>query len=197
MTRNKIELQVLNISNSQAQAGAYALVMGETNGSRQLPIIIGSAEAQAVLIELRKIVPPRPMTHHLFASILEALGVKLLRTLIYRVENGIFYSYIYLKSNDAIIRADSRTSDAIILCLHTNAPILIYEDILEAERMRADNDPYSSPRQDIHFDPDELLQEEKLDNLKVALQRAIDEENYEQAAQLRDQINQMEKQQKE
>ena len=98
MNKKKIELQVLNISNSQAQAGAYALVLGEAGGERQLPIIIGATEAQAMVIEMKGIVPPRPLTHNLFASVLEVLGVKLMRILIYKVDNGVFYSYLYMKS---------------------------------------------------------------------------------------------------
>ena len=102
--KKKIELEVLNISNSQEQAGAYALVLGEVEGTRQLPVIIGAAEAQAMLISLKGIIPPRPLTHNLFASCLEVLGVNMMRALIYRVDNGVFYSYIYLKADDAIIR---------------------------------------------------------------------------------------------
>lgn len=94
MNKKKIELQVLNISNSQAQAGAYAMVLGEINGMRQLPVIIGSAEAQSMMIEMRGIVPPRPLTHTLFASVLKVLGATLLRVLIYKVDNGVFYSYL-------------------------------------------------------------------------------------------------------
>lgn len=97
MNKKKIELQVLNISNSQAQAGAYAMVLGEINGMRQLPVIIGSAEAQSMMIEMRGIVPPRPLTHTLFASVLKVLGATLLRVLIYKVDNGVFYSYLYMK----------------------------------------------------------------------------------------------------
>lgn len=105
--KKKIELEVLNISNSQEQAGAYALVLGEVEGTRQLPVIIGAAEAQAMLISLKGIIPPRPLTHNLFASCLEVLGVNMMRALIYRVDNGVFYSYIYLKADDAIIRMDA------------------------------------------------------------------------------------------
>ena len=94
MNKKKVELQVLNISNSQAQVGAYALVLGEVNGKRQLPVIIGASEAQAMVIELKGIVPPRPLTHNLFASVLEVLGVQLMRVLIYKVDNGVFYKAI-------------------------------------------------------------------------------------------------------
>ena len=93
MNKKKIELQVLNISNSQAQAGAYAMVLGEINGMRQLPVIIGSAEAQSMMIEMRGIVPPRPLTHTLFASVLKVLGATLLRMLLRNlVENAHRYS---------------------------------------------------------------------------------------------------------
>ena len=134
--KKKIELEVLNISNSQEQAGAYALVLGEVDGARQLPVIIGAAEAQAMLISLKGIVPPRPLTHNLFASCLEVLGVNMMRALIYRVDNGVFYSYIYLKADDAIIRMDARTSDAVAMALRMKAPIFIYEEILESEQLK-------------------------------------------------------------
>lgn len=92
----KIELQVLNISNSQAQVGAYALVLGEVDGERQLPIIIGPAEAQATALCLKGVKAPRPLTHDLFYTCLNILGTKMLRVLIYKAKEGVFYSYIYL-----------------------------------------------------------------------------------------------------
>lgn len=93
----KIELQVLNISNSQAQVGAYALVLGEVDGERQLPIIIGPAEAQATALCLKGVKAPRPLTHDLFYTCLNILGTKMLRVLIYKAKEGVFYSYIYLQ----------------------------------------------------------------------------------------------------
>ena len=183
MNKTKKELQVLNISNSQEQAGAYALVLGEVDGDRQLPVIIGSNEAQYIVIELRGIVPPRPLTHNLFASVLEAMGAKLMRVLIYRVENGIFYSYIYLKYGENIMRVDARTSDAVALALRMNAPILVYEEILEQEGIRMEDfiekETSASPRKPT------------LQSLEAALQKAVESEDYELAAQLRDQINQL------
>ena len=156
MNKKKIELQVLNISNSQAQAGAYALVLGEVGGERQLPIIIGATEAQAMVIEMKGIVPPRPLTHNLFASVLEVLGVKLMRILIYKVDNGVFYSYLYMKAEGL------KTVEGSIDPMEGSEP-----------------------------DKDELLQEDTIGILKTALQKAVDEEDYERAAQLRDQINQL------
>lgn len=190
MNKKKIELQVLNISNSQAQAGAYALVLGETGGERQLPIIIGATEAQAIIIEIRGIVPPRPLIHNLFASVLEILGVKLMRVLIYKADNGIFYSYLYMKVEETILRIDARTSDAVTLALRMHAPIFAYEDILNAECLK-NGANFTDPMGSRDPNKDELWQEDTIEILKTALQKAIDEENYERAAQLRDQINQI------
>lgn len=192
MNKKKIELQVLNISNSQAQVGAYAMVLGEVNGSRQLPVIIGSAEAQSMMIEMRGIIPPRPLTHTLFASILKALGVNLLRVLIYKVDNGVFYSYLYMKAEETILRIDARTSDAVALALRMNAPIFIYDDILEAECLKTEHG--ITINEDRDTDTDNTEPQKTLEQLKVALQKAIDEEDYERAAQLRDIINQHKKQ---
>ncbi len=191
MNRKKIELQVLNISNSQAQAGAYALVLGEAGGERQLPIIIGATEAQAMVIEMKGIVPPRPLTHNLFASVLEVLGVKLMRVLIYKVDNGVFYSYLYMKAEETILRIDARTSDAVALALRMNAPIFVYEDILETECLKTGESSTGPVVGGNDPDKEELLQEDTADILKAALQKAIEEEDYERAAQLRDQINQL------
>lgn len=185
MNKKKVELQVLNISNSQAQAGAYAMVLGEVDGDRQLPVIIGASEAQTMMIEIKGIVPPRPLTHNLFASVLEVLGVKLLRVLIYKVDNGVFYSYLYMKAEETVLRIDARTSDAVALALRMNAPIFIYEEILEAERLKTGKDITD----DYNKDSGNPTQENTLEQLKTALQKAVDEENYERAAQLRDQIN--------
>ena len=129
----KVELQVVNITNSQAQVGAFAMLLGEVGGERQLPIIIGPAEAQATALYLKGVKTPRPLTHDLFTTSLNALGTNLIRVLIYKAKEGIFYSYIYLKKDEEIIRIDARTSDAIALAVRADCPILIYDSILEQE----------------------------------------------------------------
>lgn len=121
----KVELQVLNITNSQAQVGAFALLLGEVNGERQLPIIIGPAEAQATALYMKGVKTPRPLTHDLFMTIIGVLGASLLRVLIYKAKDGIFYSYIYLKKDEEIIRIDTRTSDAVGMAIRAECPILI------------------------------------------------------------------------
>ncbi|WP_297328018.1 bifunctional nuclease domain-containing protein [uncultured Bacteroides sp.] len=186
MSKKKVELQVLNISNSQAQAGAYALVLGEVDGKRQLPVIIGASEAQAMVIELKGIVPPRPLTYNLFASVLEVLGVQLMHVLIYKVDNGVFYSYLYMKEDETILRIDARTSDAVALALRMSAPIFIYEEILETEQLKTEK----STDNDHENEQEDLSKDNALDILKAALQKAVEEEDYEHAALLRDQINQ-------
>ena len=129
----KVELQVINITNSQAQVGAFAMLLGEVDGERQLPIIIGPAEAQATALYLKGVKTPRPLTHDLFITSLTILGASLIRVLIYKAKDGIFYSYIYLKKDEEIIRIDARTSDAVALAVRADCPILIYESILEQE----------------------------------------------------------------
>ena len=121
----KVELQVINITNSQAQVGAFAMLLGEVDGERQLPIIIGPAEAQATALYLKGVKTPRPLTHDLFITSLTILGASLIRVLIYKAKDGIFYSYIYLKKDEEIIRIDARTSDAIALAVRADCPILI------------------------------------------------------------------------
>ena len=96
----KVELQVINITNSQAQVGAFAMLLGEVDGERQLPIIIGPAEAQATALYLKGVKTPHPLTHDLFTTSLTILGASLIRVLIYKAKDGIFYSYIYLKKDE-------------------------------------------------------------------------------------------------
>ena len=184
----KVELQVINITNSQAQVGAFAMLLGEVGGERQLPIIIGPAEAQATALYLKGVKTPRPLTHDLFTTSLNALGTNLIRVLIYKAKEGIFYSYIYLKKDEEIIRIDARTSDAIALAVRADCPILIYDSILEQECL--------------HMSSKKRARSEETDNeeehdlpgatsrtLEEALEQAIKDENYELAARIRDQIN--------
>ena len=175
----KVELQVLNITNSQAQVGAFAMLLGEVDGERQLPIIIGPAEAQATALYLKGVKTPRPLTHDLFITSFTVLGASLIRVLIYKAKDGIFYSYIYLKKDNEIIRIDARTSDAIALAVRADCPILIYESILEQECLHLSGEERTRSGQ-IN---DEGISDEE------ALQQAIKEENYELAARIRDQIN--------
>lgn len=182
MSRNKTELRVLNLSFSQEESGAYALLLGEMDGERQLAVIIGTTEAQAILLELKGIRSPRPLSHQLFASVIEALNVRLLRVLIYKVEKGLFYSYLFLQAENSIIRVDARTSDAIAIAMYLQSPIFIYEDLLEREKLNLENKKTQS---------DDTLAKEQppIEAIKKALEDAVEAEDYEKAALLRDLIN--------
>lgn len=200
--KKKVEIEVSNISNSKEQAGAYALLLKEVNGTRHLPVIIGAAEAQAILITLKEIYPARPLTHILFASCLEAMGASLLRSLIYKVDNGVFYSYIYLKTGESIIRMDARTSDAVTLALRMKAPIMVYEEILESERLKTideeeeNKDKDESNMSDVDFVFYKTQSDEEDNILQEELKEAIETENYELAAQIRDEISKRKKKKK-
>ena len=181
----KVELQVLNITNSQAQVGAYAMLLGEVDGQRKLPIIIGPAEAQSTALCLKGIQTPRPLTHELFNTCLNILGATLYRVLIYKVNEGVFYSYIYLRKEDTIIRIDARTSDAVALAVRSDAPIYIYESILDKECLHMEEDE----EKEALLDEDDLSIEREPTNLSMLQERldeAIKQENYELAARLRD-----------
>lgn len=192
--KKKVELQVLNITNSQAQAGAYAMVLGEVDGDRQLPIIIGPAEAQSTALFLKGVDTPRPLTHQLFIMCLDALKSELVQVLIYKAEEGVFFSYIYLKKDEEIIRIDSRTSDAVALAVRAQCPILIYNTILERECLRMsqeENEQREGQAGSGSFKTGSEIPQSY--SLEQALKQAIEEENYELAARIRDEIKQRNK----
>lgn len=183
-------MQVVNIAPSQMQAGAYAMLLAEKEGDRVLPIIIGASEAQIIIMEMKGFTPPRPLTHELFASVIEVLGAKILRVLIYRVENGVFYSYIFMDAGDKLLRVDSRTSDAVALALHTHAPIFIFEDILETEKVNLELEERIRAQEEKQQKRNTFLQQmQSIEGMQSALEKAIENEDYEQAATLRDMIN--------
>ena len=188
MDKKVIELYIMNITNSQEQSGAFAILLGEIYGDRQLPIIVGAAEAQAILMELRQIKAPRPLTHDLFINTLKMLDIKFRYTLIYKVNNGVFYAYIYLQKGDEIFCIDSRTSDAIALAIRAKSAILIYDSVLEQACIH----PQIMNRQlhkDINWEKLNTKNEETISaSLNKLLKKAIEEEDYEMAAKLRDQI---------
>lgn len=178
----KIELKVLNISNSLAQVHAYALLLQEIDGERQLPVIIGAVEAQAIAFSLRGVHPPRPFTHDLFVSFADAYLISLKEILIYKVKEGVFFSYLFLEKDGEITHVDARTSDAIALALRFGAPIYATEHILETECLKFDEGtPVSVPITAVDMS---LLQN--------TLDKAVKDENYELASQIRDEIKRRE-----
>lgn len=194
----KIKLNVLGISYSQTQSGAYALVLSEENGERRLPIIIGGFEAQAIVIKLENLNPPRPLTHDLFKSFADLLEVELKEVFIHRLEEGVFYSQLVCTRGLQELVIDSRTSDAVALALRFGSPIYITEDIMEKAGIVIKGDEYDNEI----LTPGESEKEDTGDEdafgsysskeLKDMLQEAIKAEDYEKAAAIRDEIDKRE-----
>lgn len=187
----RIRLKVVGLTYSQIQSGAYALILGETDGPYRIPVVIGAPEAQSIAIELEGIIPPRPMTHDLFESFTHAFGIKLLQVYIYKFEDGIFYSELTFSDGDRQIVLDCRTSDAIAIAIRTKSPIFTTRDILTATGFVFDNDSGTSIQAG---NDDTTLPEPKLENyaieeLEAMLARHIDNEEYEQAARIQAIIN--------
>lgn len=184
----KVELKVADIASSQAQASAYALVLQEVGGTRRLPVIISSSEAQAIVFRLKEIRTPRPLTHDLFASVLTTFDISITEVLIYKAEDGVFYSYIFLKKNEDIMRVDARTSDAVALALHFSAPIYIYDSILEKECILVVGEEGESPAEEGFLSTEDKLKRQDIQSLKRTMKKAIEDENYELASLIRDEI---------
>ncbi|MFP4025142.1 MAG: bifunctional nuclease domain-containing protein [Thiohalospira sp.] len=200
---SKIKLNVLGISYSQTQTGAYALVLTEENGERRIPIIIGGFEAQAIAIQLEGLKPPRPLTHDLFLNFAMSFGINLLEVNIYRLEEGVFYSQLICNNGGKDIAIDARTSDAIALALRFKCPIYTTEEILQKSGIVIDiesedkTEPKSSTsdktsakktqkKSSISRDEYKNLDIETLENL---LDEAVKKEEYEKASIIRDEIN--------
>ena len=189
----KCKLEITGLTYSQTQSGAYALVLGEVDGQRRLPIIIGGFEAQAIAIEMEKMTPSRPLTHDLFKSFAQQFHVKIVEVLIYNLVDGIFYAKIICDHSGKLVEIDARTSDAIAIAVRFQSPIYTYAFILDAaglvieendlvflENMEAgDTDKSDQP----------IAYSKQSDaELKDLLQSALDEEAYEKAAKIRDEI---------
>ncbi|MFT6746659.1 MAG: bifunctional DNase/RNase [Glaciecola sp.] len=197
----KIGLDIIGLSYSQTQSGAYALVLGEKNGDRRLPIIIGGFEAQAIAIELENMTPSRPLTHDLFKTFAITFDIEIKEVIIYNLVEGIFFAKLVCEQNGKSYEIDARTSDSIALAVRFNCPISTYEFILssagiileegmdelntEPEELEADDIPFeeTSPKKSSNIS--DLSNKE----LEIALQSALDNEDYEQASKLRDELN--------
>lgn len=194
---SKVKLNVLGISYSQTQSGAYALVLTEEKGDRRIPIIVGGFEAQAIAIQLEGLNPPRPLTHDLFFNFATAFKIELLEVNIYKLEEGIFYSRLTCYDGENTINIDSRTSDAIALALRFKCPIFTTEDILERSGIVLEFEKESKTSSKVHTtkkeEPVRIENDEMrnltLEELKSNLEVAIKTEDYEKASRIRDEIN--------
>jgi uncharacterized protein len=189
----KIKLDIVGLSYSQTQSGAYALVLGEASGKRRLPIIIGGFEAQAIAIELEKMRPSRPLTHDLFKNFADEFKINVSEVIIYNLVEGIFFSRLVCERDDEEIEIDSRTSDAIALAVRFNCPIYTYEFVLGSAGILLDDENTDENVDDTATDEEEMdeniTHRFSLEELTIQLQEALENEDYEIASKIRDEIN--------
>jgi uncharacterized protein len=193
----KIELRIVALSHSVSQSNNYAVVLGEMIGLRRIPIVIGSFEAQAIAVAMEKMTPNRPLTHDLFKQTLEAFKVEIKEIIINNLLDGIFYARLICKREGEIIELDSRTSDAIALAVRFQCPIFTYEFILDTAGVELDE----STQTEIEEESDDEMEEKpgkdkqstlstySLESLQNMLLQVLEEENYEKAATIRDEID--------
>lgn len=195
----KIKLEILGLSSSQSQTGSFALVLGETEGNRRLPIIIGMFEAQAIAIEIEKIIPNRPMTHDLFKSFANNFHFTVEEIVISDLKEGVFFAKIVCSDGLKKMDVDARPSDAIAIGLRFDSPIFTYESILaeagivltdEAEEEKAEAEKAETAKVKKETSPrKDDLKNFSLDRLNELLKEAIDKEDYERAAKIRDELS--------
>ena len=190
---DKIKLEIIGMSYSQSQSGAYALIMGEKEGKRRLPIIIGGFEAQAIAIELEKMKPSRPLTHDLFKNFADHYNIKIKEVVINKFQEGVFFAKLVCDSNGEPSEIDSRTSDAVALAIRFNCPIYTYEQIMADAGVVMDDKEKGSKKK---RKPTNKEKKEKggyaalsTNELYDLLKKAVDKEEYEKASVIRDEIN--------
>jgi len=188
----KIRLEVIGMSYSQLQSGAYALILGEADGRRRLPIIIGSFEAQSIALELEKMKPSRPLTHDLFRTFANTFDISITEVLIHKFTDGIFYALLSCTNGDRRVEIDSRTSDAVALALRFRCPVYTTEEVmtLAAIDMTEQNDVFdvNDDNETAEEDTGREYEGYELEELEKMMQEAIDNEDYEKASLIRDEI---------
>lgn len=212
LSMKKIKLDIVGLSYSQTQSGAYALVLGEVGGNRRLPIIIGAFEAQSIAVEIEKMTPSRPLTHDLFKSFATTFQIKVEEILIYNLVDGIFFAKLICSDGTKKSEIDARTSDAVALAIRFECPILTYDFIMNSAGIVIEGNDFAflenidnlssykakeTDKED--FEPEKVNKKTKtdkpspyaslsLDQLEKTLEKAIESEQYETAAKIRDEI---------
>jgi len=196
---NKIGLEIIGLSYSQTQSGAYALVLGEKEGNRRLPIIIGGFEAQAIAIELENMTPSRPLTHDLFKTFASTFEIQVQEVIIYNLVEGIFFAKLICNQAGKEVEIDARTSDAIALAVRFNCPVFTFEFILSSAGIILDEESESLDFEsegnleeeisDLVDDKSSDLSKKSIHDLEILLNDAIQKEDYERASLIRDEIN--------
>lgn len=196
----KTELEIVALSHSITQTHSYAVVLGEINGLRRLPIVIGGFEAQAIAVALEKMQPSRPLTHDLFHNFMSTFDIELTEVVIYKLEEGIFFAKLVCEKDGNSVEIDSRTSDALALAVRTGCRIFTFENILDAAGLYLDpseaeatsetsaEGPTVSSENEQQKDENDL-KKMSLEELKSLLQKILEQEDYVKAISVRDEIN--------
>lgn len=193
---NRIELEISALSQSVAHNQSFAVVLAETQGNRRLPVVIGMFEAQAIAMELEKVKPSRPLTHDLMKSIFEEVEISLKEIVINNLMEGVFFAKLLCESNGKTYEIDSRTSDALALAVRFNCPIYTYEFVMQEagiileesfeKTVEVGTEESGTSKQE---DKKETITSYSLNELNTLLEKAVEDEDYEQAAKLRDEID--------
>ncbi|MBE9492700.1 MAG: bifunctional nuclease family protein [Bacteroidetes bacterium] len=192
---DKIKLEIIGMSYSQSQSGAYALILGETYGKRRLPIIIGGFEAQAIAVELEKMKPSRPLTHDLFKNFSDHYNIIIKEVIIDKFLEGVFFAKLICMQDGKENEIDARTSDAVALAIRFKCPIYTYEKIMAEAGIIMDEKSSSETEKQEQYkekSKNEFV-DYTIEELNELLQKAIEKEEYEKASRLRDEINDRQK----
>ncbi len=186
----KIELEIVALSHSITQTHSYAVVLGEVNGLRRLPIVIGGFEAQAIAVALERMKPSRPLTHDLMKNFMLAFNIDLHEVIINDLQEGIFYSRLVCSTENETVEIDSRTSDAVALAVRFGCPIYTYDHILESAGIVKEEDEAEKKVVVTHDDSSENdLKKMSVKELESLLAEVLEHEDYIRAASIRDEIN--------
>ena len=192
-------VDIIGLSTSPSSGGAYALVLGEVEGNRRLPIIIGAFEAQAIALELEKIQPPRPMTHDLLRDTFEAVDVEVTEVVIDELREGTFFAKIRYRHDGEEHQLDSRPSDAVALAVRVDAPIFVAPMVLDEAGIVAEDESDISSLAEQAEETTGAEEDEpagtELEQMQQKLEEAVEKEDYERAAELRDEIQRLEQEQ--
>lgn len=188
----KIELEIVALSHSITQTHSYAVVLGEINGLRRLPIVIGGFEAQAIAVALERMQPSRPLTHDLMKNFMHAFNVELMEIIINDLQEGIFYSKLVCVNEHDTVEIDSRTSDALALAVRFGCPIYTYENILENAGILMEDESKQKksdiPVQEAATVSSRDLGKLSLQELEKLLSEVLEQEDYIRAIEIRDEI---------
>lgn len=191
---SKIELEIVALSHSLSQSHNYAVVLGEKDGNRRLPIVIGSFEAQAIAVAMERMTPNRPLTHDLFKNTLDTFDIVVKEVIINKLYDGIFYARLVCDKKGEVYEIDARTSDSLAMAVRYNCPVYTYDFILDAagisydETQEGEKSPESDKKKIGSSDTGDI-DSMPVSRLKEILEDALKEEDYEKAARIRDELN--------